>query len=81
MDFGSIGGFGGSVAGLLATPQGQEQVKSFLSSPDGIALLKNFASTPEGQKVMISVLPTILGALNLPPGVADMIKGAIASRQ
>jgi hypothetical protein len=81
MDFGSIGGMGGAVAGFLATPQGQEQVKSFLSSPDGIALLKNFAATPDGQKVILSVLPTVLGALNLPPGVADMIKGAIPKPQ
>lgn len=81
MDFGSIGGMGGAAASFLATPQGQEQVKAFLSSPDGMTLLKNFASTPDGQKVIISVLPSVLGALNLPPAVTEMIKGAIASHQ
>ncbi|MEN6443899.1 MAG: hypothetical protein WC391_06135 [Methanoregula sp.] len=81
MDFGSIGTMGGAVAGYISTPEGQEKVKAFLSSPDGISLLKNFASTPEGQKVMMSVLPSVLGGLNLPPGVADMIKGALGSQQ
>ncbi len=80
LNFGNLGGMGGAVAGYLATPEGQETVKKFLASQDGIALLKNFASTPEGQRVIASLLPQIIGSLNLPPGVADMIKGALATR-
>lgn len=80
MNFGNMGGMGGAVAGFFSTPEGQETVKKFLSSPDGITLLKNFASTPEGQKVIAGILPQVLNSLNLPPGMADMIKGALASR-
>ncbi|MCX6690030.1 MAG: hypothetical protein NTZ39_10140 [Methanoregula sp.] len=80
MNFGNIGRMGGAVASYISTPEGQEIVKKFLSSPDGVALLKNFASTSEGQKVIAGILPQLLGSLNLPPGVADMITGALASR-
>ncbi len=81
MNFGNISGMGGAVAGYIATPEGQDAVKKFLASPEGIALLQNFAGTPEGQKTMLSVLPSVIGALNLPPGAADMIKGALGSQQ
>jgi hypothetical protein len=81
MNFGNLSGMGGAVAGYIASPEGQEAVKKFLASPEGIALLQNFAGTPEGLKTMMSVLPTVIGSLNLPPGAADMIKGALGSQQ
>jgi len=81
MDFGSIGNMGGAVASYIATPEGQDAVKKFLASPEGIQLLTSFAGTPDGQKTMLSVLPTVLGGLNLPAGATDMIKGAIAAKQ
>jgi hypothetical protein len=81
MDFGSIGSMGGAVASYIATPEGQDAVKKFLASPEGIALLQNFAGTPEGQKTMLSVLPTVLGGLNLPAGATDMIKAALPPQQ
>jgi hypothetical protein len=81
MDFGNLGAMGGAVSGYLTTPEGQDAVKKFLASPQGIALLQNFAGTPEGKKTMLSVLPQVIGGLNLPPGAADMIKNAIGSQQ
>jgi len=81
MNFGTIGGMGGAVAGYLATPEGQDTIKKFLASPEGIALLQNFAGTPEGKKTMSGVLPQVLGGLNLPPGVADTVKGALSGQQ
>ena len=81
MNFGSIGSLGGAAAGYLATPEGQDAVKKFLASPEGIKLLQNFAGTPDGQKTMLSVLPTVLGGMNLPPGAADMLKGVLAGHQ
>jgi len=81
MNFGNLAGIGGAASSFLSTPEGQDAVKKFLLSPDGISLLKNFASTPEGQKVIMGILPQMLGAMNLPPGVAEMIKGAIGSQQ
>jgi hypothetical protein len=81
MNFGTLGSMGGAVAGYLTTPEGQDAVKKFLASPEGIALLKNFAGTPEGQKTMMSVLPTVLGGMNLPPGAADILKGVLGGQQ
>jgi len=81
MNFGNLGGIGGSVAGYLATPEGQDAIKKFLASPEGIALLKNFVATPEGQNTMVSILPQVLGALNFPPGVTDILKGALPGQQ
>jgi hypothetical protein len=77
MNFGNLAGLGGAAGSFLATPEGQESVKKFLATPDGIELLKSFAANPEGQKVILGILPQILGGMNLPPGVADMIKGAL----
>ena len=81
MNFGNIGGIGGSVAGYLATAEGQEAVKKFLASPQGIALLQNFAGTPDGKKTMASVLPQVLGGLNLPAGTTDVVKNALLAQQ
>ena len=81
MNFGNMGGMSGAVARFISTPEGQETIKKFLASPDGITMMKNFAATPEGQELMMTVLPQVLGNLNLPPGAADMIKGALGSYQ
>nr|WP_319375741.1 hypothetical protein [uncultured Methanoregula sp.] len=77
MNFGNLGGMGGAITSYLATPEGQETAKQFLASPDGINLLKTFASSPQGQKALISILPTLLEGFNLPPGVKEMILGAL----
>ena len=81
MNFGNLGGMGGTVANYIGTPEGQDAIKKFLASPEGIAMLQKFAGTPEGQKTMLSILPQVLGGLNLPPGVTDMIKGALPAQQ
>ena len=80
MNFGNITGMCGAAEGFLATPEGQAAVKKYLVSPEGMQLLQNFAMTPDGQKVIATILPQILAGMNLPPGVADMIKGAIGSQ-
>jgi hypothetical protein len=80
MNFGNIGTMGGAVAGYLATPEGQDAIKKFLASPEGISLLQNFAGTPDGKKTMASVLPNVLGGLNLPPGAAEMVIGALGKQ-
>ncbi|MFA4876575.1 MAG: hypothetical protein WC586_04115 [Methanoregula sp.] len=77
MNFGSLGGMGGAVAGYLATPEGQEAAKQFLASPDGINLLKSFAASPAGQKALFAVVPTLLEGVNLPPGAKEMILAAL----
>ena len=81
MNFGNLGGMGGAVASYIATPEGQDAIKKFLASPEGIVMLQKFIGTPEGQKTMLSILPQVLGGLNLPPGVVDMVKGALGSQQ
>jgi len=81
MNFGSLGGMGGAVAGFLQTPEGQDAVKQFLASPDGIQMLKDFMGTPEGKQTMMSVLPGILSGLNLPAGASDLITNALKTRQ
>jgi hypothetical protein len=80
MNFGNLGGMGGAAASYLATPEGQDAIKKFLASPEGIVMLQKFIGTPEGQKTMVSILPQVLGGLNLPPGVVDMVKGALGSQ-
>jgi len=81
MNFGDLEGFGGAAANFLSTPQGQDAVKKYLASPEGMQLLQNFAMTPDGQKIIGGILPQLLGGANLPPGVLDMIKGALGTPQ
>ncbi len=77
MDFGNLGGIGGSLAGFIATPEGQTAVKNFLATPDGMTLLKNFAATPQGQQIIMSILPSLVEGMNLPEPVKAMIKSAV----
>jgi hypothetical protein len=76
MNFGNLGGIGLAAGNFLATPEGQEAAKKFLATPDGVTLLKSFAGTPQGQQVIMSLLPTIVDGLNLPPAVKEMIKAS-----
>ncbi|MFA5332228.1 MAG: hypothetical protein WC342_07600 [Methanoregula sp.] len=80
MNFGNLGGIGGSVAGFLTTSEGQAAVKNFLATPDGMTLLKSFASTRQGQQVIMSVLPSVVDGMNLPEPVKAMIKSAVPSQ-
>ena len=79
MDFGNFGGLGGSLAGFIATPEGQAAVKNFLSTPDGMNLLKSFAASSQGQQVIMSILPDVVDGMNLPGPVKDMIKSSVPS--
>ena len=81
MNFGNLAGMGGAAAGFLATPEGQEAVKKYLASPEGMQLLQSFAMTPDGQKAISGILPQVLGGANIPPGVIDMIRGALSPQQ
>jgi len=65
----------------MATPEGQEAVKKFLASPQGITLLQNFVGTPDGKKTMASILPQVLGGLNLPAGTTEAVKNALGAQQ
>ena len=81
MNFGDIGGIGWVVESYLATPEGRDVVKKYLTSPEGSVMLQKFVGTPEGKETIVSILPHILGGLNLPPGAADTIKAALGSKQ
>jgi len=81
VNFGDIGGIGWVVENYVATQEGRDAVKKYLTSPEGSAMLQKFVRTPEGKETIVSILPHILGGLNLPPGAADTIKGALGSKQ
>jgi hypothetical protein len=81
VNFGNIGGIGWVVENYVATPEGRNMVKKYLTSPEGISMLQKFVETPEGKETIVSILPHILGGLNLPPEAADTIKAALGSKQ
>jgi hypothetical protein len=81
VNFGDIGGIGWVVESFVATQEGRDAVKKYLTSPEGISMLQKFVKTPEGKETIVSILPHILGALNLPPGAADTINAAIGSKR
>ena len=81
VNFGDIGGIGWVVESYIATSEGRNAVKKYLTFPEGIAMLQKFVGTPEGKETIVSILPHIPSGLNLPPGSADTIKGALGSAQ
>ena len=81
MNFGDIGRMDWVVESYVATHEGRNAVKKYLTSPEGIAMLQKFVGTPEGKETIVSILPHILGGLNLPPGSVDTIKGDPAGKQ
>jgi hypothetical protein len=81
VNFGNIGGIGWVVESYVATQEGRDTVKKYLTSPEGISMLQKFVGTPEGKETIVSILPHILGGLNLPPGAADTINAAIGSKR
>jgi len=81
VNFGDIGGIGWVVESYVATQEGRDAVKKYLTSPEGSAMLEKFVGTPEGKETILSILPHILGALDLPLGAADTIKAALGSKQ
>jgi hypothetical protein len=81
VNFGDIGGIGWVVENYVATQEGRDAVKKYLTSPEGSAMLQKFVRTPEGKETIVSILPHILGGLNLPPGAADTINAAIGSKR
>jgi hypothetical protein len=83
VNFGNIGGIGWVVENYIETPEGRNTVKKYLTSPEGITMLKKFVGTPEGKETIISILPKILGGLNLPPGAAvqSRVPLAVSSEQ
>ena len=44
-------------------------------------VVESYLATPEGKETIESILPHVLGALNLPPGAADTITAALGSKQ
>jgi hypothetical protein len=81
VNFGDIGRIGWVVESYVATQEGRIEVKKYLTSPEGIAMLQKFVGTPEGKETMVSILPHILGGLNLSPGAVDTIEGALDSKR
>jgi len=81
VNFGNIGGIGWVVESYIETPEGRDAVKKYLTSPEGSEMLQKFVETPEGKETILSILPHILGALDLPLGAADTIKAALGSKQ
>ena len=81
MNFGDIGRIGWVVESYVATQEGRIEVKKYLTSPDGIAMLQKFVGTPEGKETILTILPHILGGLNLSPGAVDTIEGALDSKR
>ncbi len=74
----AIDGIQGLVAGYLASPKGQEAIRSFLSSPDGKEVIDAYLATPQGQQMARLLLLRALDGLSIPEEVKVMIRNALA---
>jgi len=68
----------GMVAGYLASPKGQQGIRSFLSSPQGKEAIDSYLATPEGQGMARLLLLRALDSLTIPEDVKAMIRTALA---
>ncbi|MGA2698534.1 MAG: hypothetical protein ABSE74_02730 [Methanoregula sp.] len=75
---GAMDGIQGMVAGYLASPKGQEAIRSFLSSPQGKDVIDSYLSTPGGQQMARLLLLRALDRLDIPDEVKVMIRKALA---
>jgi hypothetical protein len=66
------------VAGYLASPKGQETIRSFLSSPEGKEIIDSYLATPQGQQMARLLLLRALDGLSIPEEVKVMIRTALA---
>jgi hypothetical protein len=71
-------GIQGMVAGYLASPKGQETVRSFLSSPEGKEIIDSYLATSGGQQVARLLLLRALDGLTIPDEVKGQIRTALA---
>jgi len=67
----------GMIAGYVASPQGQQAVRTFLTSPDGQKTIDTYLATPEGQQMARLILSQALDGLDLPPDMKGQIRTAI----
>ncbi|MGA2103758.1 hypothetical protein [Methanoregula sp.] len=74
----ALEGIQGLVAGYLASPKGQDAIRSFLSSPQGTEAINAYISTPDGQQIARLLLLKALDGLEIPDAVKEQIRTALA---
>jgi len=75
---GATDGIQGIVAAYLASPKGQQTIRSFLESPQGKEFIDSYLATPGGQQMARLLLLRALDGLNIPEDVKVMIRTALA---
>ncbi|HNX16749.1 MAG TPA: hypothetical protein PKM50_00300 [Methanoregula sp.] len=75
---GTTDGLQGIVAAYLASPKGQQTIRSFLESPQGKEAIDSYLATPGGQQMARILLLRSLDSLNIANDVKDMIRTALA---
>jgi len=64
-------------AEYLASPKGQEMIRSYLSSPEGKATIDAYLATPAGQEMARLLLTRALDSLDLPSELKAAIRIAL----
>ena len=77
----ALDGIQGMVAAYLASPRGQESIRSFLSSPQGQEAIDTYLSTPEGQQMARLLLGRALDSLKISEDVKNQIRTALAEAE
>jgi len=77
---GAMDGIQGMVAGYLASPAGQQAIRSFLDSPQGKAAIDSYLSRPEGQEMARLLLLRALDSLDIADTVKNQIRTALAEK-
>lgn len=71
---GLLDGIGGTLGGILSSPEGKEQMIKFISSPEGMAMLKQFIGSPDGERLAGQLLMPILEKLGAPDSIKQSLE-------
>ena len=77
----AVDGIQGMVAKYLASPKGQEAIRSFLASPQGKEAIDAYLSTNAGQQIARLLLLRALDSLTIPDDVKEQIRTALAKSE
>jgi hypothetical protein len=70
----------GLIAGYIASPKGQQAIRTYLSSPEGKATIDAYLATPSGQQMARLLLLHSLDNLALPADAKTVLRTALEEK-
>jgi len=69
------------IAGYIASPKGQEALRTYIASPEGQKTLNTCLATPEGQQMARLLLGQTIDSLDLPEDIRNQVRQALDEKK